>query len=55
MPVTYSYQGKKVLRLVKRADGKITLIMPNRRPGERHPRMVVSQEDWRRFGNRQVQ
>ncbi len=47
MPVVRTYKGTPVVH-VKRVRKGIRLTLANSRPGEVHPRMIITQEEWKR-------
>lgn len=53
MAIQYAYMGKPVVRIRRVRDG-VLLTFPNKKLGNKHPRMVVSQEDWKLHGSKKI-
>jgi len=49
MAVKRTYKGTPVIRMM-RVKGGILLVLANKRPGDVHPRMVITQQQWDRDG-----
>ena len=49
MPIRRTYKGRVVTRIQWTPHG-VELTFANERPGERHERRVVSQDDWKLHG-----
>lgn len=50
MPVLRKYRGRYVVRVQKHGNG-LRLTMANRRPGEKHERIVITRTEWQRYGS----
>lgn len=49
MPIRRTFKGRVVTR-IQRTRAGVELTYANERPGERHEREVVSQNDWKLHG-----
>lgn len=50
MPIQKTFKGIPVSRVTRLQTGKIQLTFANDKRGDRHPRQVVTESEWKQHG-----